>query len=151
MRKVFADWMLLVGLALLFLLACGSFVIADDGSFQAAQKVQWEWRASDYGGATLFKDGEVAGVWLGTTYFAHGNNSWTQADLPPGAPKPPETTPGVPPGTPAVSATVAVGNCGASATAYAQADAARFPRVKVFIGRLRHPLGGRFALRGGCG
>lgn len=105
MRKVFADWMLLVGLALLFLLVFGSFATADDGSFQAA-------------------------------------------------PKPMKVTPGVPPGTPDASATVAVSNCGVSATAYAQADTlgdARFPRARVFFDRLRHPFGGRFALRGGCG
>ena|SRR6266446_6513561 len=53
-------------------------------------KTTWEWKASDYSGATLYHDGKVIGVMLGQTYFHKHGDGWTQADVPQGAPKPPK-------------------------------------------------------------
>lgn len=145
MKTVFADWLKLCGVALLVLVVFAAFASAQGST-------GYEWKASDYSGATLYRDGKVVGVYLGKVYYTKGDKSWTQSDLPKGAPPMPQALdpvlPPAPPAPPAVPPIAAPGACSAATEAGAGIGGGQ-----LFY-RLTHPFNGRFRgrLRGaGCG
>lgn len=74
---------------------------------------EWEWKSSDYGGATLYHHDKVVGVQTGSLYFGFDKGLWFHSKVPTGAPKYPGTSVVA---TTGVTATVQVtgGGCGAS-------------------------------------
>jgi hypothetical protein len=145
------------------------------GQGKPARSYDYSWRASDYGGCTLYEGDKVIGVLVGKTFFAHDtyDNSWFQMEIPAKAPPVPKH---LKPDVPKVKPSKQYPDDGfqgpytepvkeAAATVTIQSESAPVARrqpvrtvaeavVSVgqwVVAKITHPLNGRLRGRRGCG